>query len=165
MGKLPTMAFVVARPGGAWEIRESRATAGGPRARTLATFRELTPEVIDRARARAATPVAPEDLVRAAVRAGAPVGSSGADHAARALLRELARGRRPAPVLRRLLAEALASDGSPGGEDLRAGGPWLGATPHERAEALRDLLLLTDRLPPPRRRSKLRFPRMDSAPT
>ncbi|HEY7952209.1 MAG TPA: hypothetical protein VID70_04425 [Solirubrobacteraceae bacterium] len=38
---------------------------------------------------------------------------------------------------------------------------WIGATPQERGEALRDLLLLTDRLPVgPRRAAESSFPRL-----
>ena len=45
---MPTMAYVVERRSGHWEIRESVHTAAGPRARTLATFRMLTDEVLER---------------------------------------------------------------------------------------------------------------------
>jgi len=50
------MAFVVPTKKGSFEIRESRSTAAGPRSRTLASFKELTDETIEKARARAAKP-------------------------------------------------------------------------------------------------------------
>ena len=50
------MAYVVARPKGRFEIRESVYTPKGPRARTLANFEELTDKVLDTARLRASRP-------------------------------------------------------------------------------------------------------------
>jgi hypothetical protein len=50
------MAYVVARPKGRFEIRESVHTAKGPRARTLANFEQLTDKVLDTARHRAIRP-------------------------------------------------------------------------------------------------------------
>ena len=64
------MAYVVARPKGRFEIRESVHTPKGPRARSLANFRELDDEVLARARQRASRPFDP-DVVRAAARAAA----------------------------------------------------------------------------------------------
>jgi hypothetical protein len=66
------MAYVVARPRGRFEIRESVHTPKGPRARSLASFKELDDEVLAKARRRASRPF-DEDAVRAsAVRAVAP---------------------------------------------------------------------------------------------
>jgi hypothetical protein len=53
---LPVMAYVVARPKGRFEIRESVHTPKGPRARTLANFGQLTEKVLDTARRRANRP-------------------------------------------------------------------------------------------------------------
>lgn len=50
------MAYVVARPKGRFEIRESVHTPRGPRARTLANFGHLTDKVLDTARLRASRP-------------------------------------------------------------------------------------------------------------
>jgi hypothetical protein len=50
------MAYVVARPKGRFEIRESVHTPKGPRARTLANFEQLTDKVLDTARLRASRP-------------------------------------------------------------------------------------------------------------
>ncbi len=173
------MAYVVARPGGSWELRESRATARGPRARTLATFRTLTPQVIEHARARSAGPL-DDALVRAAaLRAGAPVGASAPDRAAGELLAQLDSGQRPRPALARLLLHALqspapgspdhprherAGDGQPLSDSARAAAAWVASSAQSRGETLRDLLLLADRLPAPRTPAGRRFPRLRSAP-
>ncbi|HXW59047.1 MAG TPA: hypothetical protein VEJ23_06170 [Solirubrobacteraceae bacterium] len=179
------MTYVVARPSGAWEIRESRATPAGPRARTLATFRTLTPEVIERAAARASSPVRADRVRASARRAGAPVLANPADRAAGELLGELSSGRRPREALSRLLLEALRSqrepslarepaadepaprpstrDGAPS-DSARAAAAWIAAGAQARGEALRDLLLLADRLPQPTRALGGRFPRLSSAP-
>lgn len=150
---LPTMAFVVRRPGGRFEVRESHATPRGPRARTLATFTTFDDAAVALVIERAETPVDVHALVHAARRAGAPVavGATPVDIAARALLAELRAGRRPAPVLAAALADAVDAH-TDVSDTARAAAAWCGATPEERGEALRDLLLLSDRLPVPSRR-------------
>src|SRR6476469_7941204 len=155
------MAFVVPTRKGSYEIRESGNTAKGPRSKTLVSFRELTDEVIEKARAKAAKPPSAEELRRAARRAGAPV--------ARELIAELARGNRLDPTLRQILLEMLQkgyrenASASPAGEAARAVGLWMAATPEERGRALVDLLLLADALPSGGRLGEpLCFPRLDS---
>ena len=157
------MAYVVRRPGGRWELRESRSTASGPRSRTLASFRELTTEVVERARGRSAAELAPDDIRRAAARAGAPLAMDPAARASAALLRELTLGHQPPTAHRRLLRDALAPVDEEPTDAERAVAPWLGATPELRGEALRDLLLLADRIPRSASRSNPSFPRLDSA--
>jgi len=145
------MAYVVARTGRRFEIRESRVTPDGPRARTLATFRVLDDGVIAHASERSESTLDVHALRASARRAGAPVAvDDGPDRAARVLLAQLADGHRPSPVLTALLADALAR---PPSQPV----PWIGASPERRGEALRDLLLLADRLPPPRT-TRTRFP-------
>jgi hypothetical protein len=157
------MAYVVPRHSGTWEIRESRATPAGPRSRTLASFRTLTPEVIERARARSSGTLDPGELRNAAARAGAPIAVNAPDRAAVDLLSELSSGRTPRPVLRRLLLDALHRDHREPSSGAQAAALWITATPREHGEALRDLLLLTDRLPPTRMpRGRLAFPRLSS---
>jgi hypothetical protein len=156
------MTFVVARPSGTWEIRESRSTPAGPRARTLATFRALTPEILERAASRSAGPLDGERLRTLARRAGAPVLAGAADQAAGELLAELAAGRRPRPALQRMLTRALRGGSEPGSASVGATAAWVAATPQRRGETLRDLLLLADRLPPGRTASGPRFPRIRS---
>jgi hypothetical protein len=157
------MAYVVDRPNGSWEIRESRSTRAGPRSRTLATFRTLTPEVVELARKRSAKGLGAGELRSTALRAGAPVATSASDRAARELLAELSGGEAPRPPLRRALIAALGGDPTGLSENARAASRWVGATPRERADTLRDLLLLADRLPPGRSRGR-RFPHVESAP-
>lgn len=66
------MAFVVARPGGRFEIRESLHTADGPRARSLAGFDVLTDEVLAKAARRARRPFDVGAVLASARRSGAP---------------------------------------------------------------------------------------------
>jgi len=155
--------YVVPRKNGSWELRESVTTAAGPRSRTLASFRTLTPETIARARDRATVPLDPAAVRRAAARAGAPIAASDADAAAAQLLEELARGRAPRPMLRALVADALDStrERTPS-DNARAVAPWVAASARERGAALRDLLLLADRLPSPRTPPGRPFPRIAS---
>jgi hypothetical protein len=158
------MAYVVARPGRRFEIRESHATPRGPRARTLATFRVLDGDVVARAAKRSTSTLDVAALRASARRAGAPIAvEDGPDRAARALLAQLADGHHPSPVLSALLADVLT--GSPGGvvpDAARAVVPWIDATTTQRGEALHDLLLLADRLPPPRTK-RTRFPKLGPA--
>ncbi|HEX4805331.1 MAG TPA: hypothetical protein VFU94_05475 [Conexibacter sp.] len=154
--------YVVPRKNGAWELRESASTPAGPRSRTLATFRTLTSDVIERARSRATAPTDAAEVRRAAARAGAPIAASDADRAAGELLGELGRGRAPRPLLRALLADALADAPRPAlSDNARAAAAWVAAGAQARGDALRDLLLLADRLPAPRT-PRRPFPRIAS---
>ncbi|MFI4992661.1 MAG: hypothetical protein ACHQCH_03455 [Solirubrobacterales bacterium] len=66
------MAYVVARPKGRFEIRESLHTPAGPRARSLAGFGVLTGEVVAKAARRAQRPFDVEAVLASGRRAGAP---------------------------------------------------------------------------------------------
>lgn len=163
------MAFVVPTKRGTFEIRESRATAKGPRSRTLASFKELGNETIERAQARATKPLDPEELREAALRAGAPVASEPVDRAARELLGKLAKGGRPDPMLKRLLLDALENEdrgdrprdaAATVSDAARSVSEWVGASPRERGDALADLLSLVDALPLRRRPDTIGFPRL-----
>lgn len=156
------MAYIVARKTGAWEIRESHNTDAGPRSRTLASFRTLTPTVIERARARSSKDLSEDELRKAARRAGAPVATTSSDAAAGELMAELAAGRRPRPLLARLLVQALSNDGPQPTDNAQAAAAWISASPERRGETLRDLLLLTDHLPRRPQRERARFPRIPS---
>jgi hypothetical protein len=153
------MAYIVPRKNGSWEIRETCSTPDGPRSSTLASFRELSDEIIERAQGRAAKPIDAEELRRAALRSGAPIEEPLADRAASQLLGELGKGRKPRRALRRLLADAI--DGSDAGvsDAARAAQEWVAASPEERGKTLRELLLLGDALPKPRRPDQIQFPR------
>ncbi len=156
------MAYVVARKTGAWEIRESYSTDAGPRSRTLVSFRTLTPEVIQRARNRSSQELDVDELRKAARRAGAPVVGPGSDAAAGELLAELAAGRRPRPLLARLLVQALSNDETQPIDNAQAAAAWISASPERRGETLRDLLLLVDHLPRRSPHERARFPRIAS---
>jgi len=163
VGKLATMAFVVTKPNGSWEVRESRRTPDGPRSRSLATFRDLTPEVIERVQERASTPVDTEDLRRRALRAGAPVAESEVDRAAAILLRETYFNRRPRPALEKLLVDTFAGqDSPPVSHEAERMKLWTGASKEDRARALVELLDLGDALPKRRRSTRSAFPRIGS---
>jgi hypothetical protein len=160
------MAFIVPTKRGAFEVRESFSTPAGPRSRTLATFGELSDEVIERTRRKAAKPPTPEQLREAARRAGAPVASAPVDRAARELIAELAKGEEPEPKLRRLLLDALGNGWTEPASSpsvARSAAEWIAATPRQRGKTLEDLLLLADALPSGSRKGKpLRFPSLRS---
>jgi hypothetical protein len=67
------MAFVVARPNGRYEVRESLHTPKGPRARSLASFEVLTDEVLATAAQRATRPFDAGAVIASGERAGSPV--------------------------------------------------------------------------------------------
>ncbi len=166
------MAFIVPSKRGTFEIRESRSTPDGPRSRTLATFRELSDETIEKARSRAAKPPTADELRQAALRAGAPIASPPVDHSARDLLGKLAKGQRPDPMLKRLLLDALTNENRSDrptdpaatvSDAARSVSEWVGASAKERGDALEDLLLLADALPLRRRAETIGFPRLKSA--
>jgi hypothetical protein len=159
------MSYVVPRSTGTWEIRESHATAAGPRSRTLATFRVLTQQVIEHAQERSSKPLDASELRKAARRVGAPVAAPAPDRAAGELLAELAAGRRPRPVLARLLTSTLQADDGALAGNAEAAAAWIAASPKQRGAALRDLLLLVDQLPRARARARERFPRIASSAT
>jgi hypothetical protein len=162
------MAYVVSRPTGAWEIRESQRTEQGPRSRTLTSFRELTPDVTARAVERSAEGLTEEQVRELARRAGAQVAEAPVDAAAAELLRRLSLGEALRPELRRLLADAVApaqreEEPEPLSDAARSAAAWLGAKAEERGRALRDLLLLADRFPAARRRPRPPYPRLVSS--
>lgn len=161
------MAFVTRRADGRFEIRESRTTSRGPRARTLVTFRAIDDSVLDRAEACAHGRFERDALRRRATELGAPEGGSAAQSAGRRLLAELGRGRRPSPAVVRLLTRGLDSaerNEQGGAEGLAGALGWIDATPDARGRALRELLLLVDRLPTRSRSRRPRFPRIASSP-
>jgi hypothetical protein len=166
------MAYVVAKGGGRFEVRESRSSEKGPRSRTLASFRQLSPAVIEKARQRAEKPPSARELELAAIKAGAQIQGSRIDEAVRTTLRLLGAGERPDPMLRRLLLDALdrenrsdrpAAPGAPVSDAARSATEWIGVAPEDRAKTLRDLLELTDALPVRPRPHEVEFPRLKSA--
>ena len=150
------MAFVVARPNGAWELRRSRNTRDGPRSETLAGFKELTDDVIAHAVTRSGGSLTPDQVRAAALRAGAPVAPDPARAAAATLIRELVAGAELPNGWTQPLASLLT--GSTADEGAATLAEWAGASAKRRGEALYDLLLLADAVPTRRRRGALRFP-------
>jgi hypothetical protein len=67
------MAYVVPRPNGRFEVRESLHTRSGPRAHTLAGFDVLTDEILAKAAAKAKRPFNLHAVLASGRRAGAPV--------------------------------------------------------------------------------------------
>ncbi|HEY5976677.1 MAG TPA: hypothetical protein VIT85_02375 [Solirubrobacterales bacterium] len=162
------MAFIVATKRGPFEVRESRSTPKGPRARTLASFRELDEETVAAVQARAVKPPTYEELREAALKVGAPVASPPADKAARQLIAALAEGHPLDPTLRDLVIDLLGNGGRQSGsaklsDSARSAAAWIDTTPKERGRALFDLLLLADAIPARMQRSEAPdFPRLDS---
>jgi hypothetical protein len=166
------MAFIVPTKRGTFEVRESRNTLAGPRSRTLATFTEMTDDVIEKAQERAEKAPSAEQLREAAIRAGAPVPGAPVDEAARLTLRLLANGKRLDPMLKRLLLDALehedrsdrpADSSATVSDTARSATEWIGADPQQRSKTLRDLLELADALPVRLRPPEIGFPRVKSA--
>jgi len=147
---LLVMAYVVARPRGRFEIRESLHTPKGPRARTLANFEQLTDKVLDTARLRASRPF---DLD--AVRASAEKA------------RSVAAARRPGQgrlggvaTPRRRVLRQFAESSRRMAAALESRPPRAGSAP-DPGDALIDLLDLVAQVSAfqtPRRPEPLRFP-------
>ncbi len=157
------MAFVVARRDGRFEIRESVSTPQGPRAHTLASFRELTDAVLDHAERRALRPFDRQRVEAKALAVGASRDTRTTARLAHLLLEDLHLGRSLPPLLAAALAHRLADTDTPMPDSLPPLADWIGCTPRERGDALRDLLRLTDRLPAARRRRGKAFPRLASS--
>lgn len=111
------MAFVIKRPGDRWELRESWASPAGPRARTLASFRLLTPEVAARAVKRSTTELSVDALMQTARAAGAPVADTRAEEVARELVALLSAGAVLPGVLRQQLEAAFEGGSAVAGPD------------------------------------------------
>lgn len=162
------MAYLVRHAGDRIEIRESRATAKGPRSRQLARFAgALTPAVLARAAARATRPFDAEALVRRARVMGIPVESRGSEPEARALLARLRRADPIDPVMAGLLVRALEeTEKAPLPEQVAEVAEWIGVPPAARGAALRDLLdafgRIADARPPRRERPRKPYPRFSS---
>lgn len=161
------MAYVVATKPGRFEVRESASTPKGPRSRTLASFRELTAETIEKVQTKSEKPPSAAELTHSALRAGAPVRGSDLDEAARETLRRIASGEQPDPKLRRLLIDALSETQTSGSKSVisdaaRAAAQWVGVSSEDRAVALRELLEFADALPIRLRPHEIGFPRLRS---
>lgn len=154
--------------GRAYEIRECRSTSRGPRQFVLARFRGvLTPEVLERAEARAQLRFDRAKLLASAQQRGIPVSPHRTDAAARRLLAELRAGGSVEPALVALLQEALGMlEAEPLPEHLDDAAEWIGRSQAERGKALRGLLRTASRIArsagPRREPDEPRFPRFRS---
>jgi hypothetical protein len=148
------MAFVVKRADGRFEIRESEAGAKGPRARTLATFRRLSDDVLDRAATRARHPFDREIVRQRAVALGVAAGAPEATAPARALVGELERGGTVPPAVAAMLIRRLAPMAGVPPDSLDDAAMWLGRSDEDRGRALYDLLLLSDAVSEGKRKSR-----------
>lgn len=158
------MSYVVARPDGRFEIRESIHTPRGPRARTLASFRTLDDATLDHAEARATRPFDRARVITRALDRGAHYRPPSPATLAAQLLRSLASGGRLPLTLAQALRDQIGTVDGRLPDSIPPLFDWIGASSGERGQALRELLRMTDRLPPPRRRRERRFPRIHSAP-
>jgi hypothetical protein len=159
------MATVTARRDGRFELRESVRTPAGPRSRTLATFRVLTDDVIDRAAQRATGPIDRGAIRARARRLGVPDERERQARLARELIAQLRRGERSHGAWPRVLSDELRARRARREHVPDSIPPlveWLGVDERERGKALRDLLRLTDRIPSTRPPGPLTFPRLDS---
>ncbi|HTK17037.1 MAG TPA: hypothetical protein VL769_11640 [Acidimicrobiia bacterium] len=157
------MAFLVARKDGRFEIRESVATQAGPRARTLASFRELDDDVLDRAAANARRGFDRAAIQERAAQLAVPRNTDRASRAARTLIAELRQGRRPAPGLVRLLRDELPADSRPTPDTIEQAHEWIGKTDRERGDAVVDLLNFGGAFPRRERAPRSSFPRIRSS--
>ncbi len=161
------MAYLVRRPGGSVQIRESVRTERGPRSRTLATFcGALNDHALDQAARKAVRPLDREDLIAKAQNIGAGWTPS-TSVAARQLVKRLRRGRTLDPLLVGLLKESLSDMlETQLADDLVEAADWVGTSDEERGAALRGLLRLSDAIVrsrdarPPRRGEP--YPDIDS---
>ncbi len=162
------MAYLVARDGSRFDLREAIATRAGPRSRTLATFRApLTPEVLERAALRATRPFDRAAILVRAAQLGVATTERREDRAAREVLALLGAGAAIDPVLVTLLRDALArAPAAPVPERLAEVAEWVGAPIERRGAAVRDLLRLSDRIVRARgavrSKPKIEFPHFSS---
>ena len=153
------MAYVVARPRGRFEIRESVHTPKGSRARSLASFTELSDEVLDKAGQRASRPFDADAVRASAARAGVPTRRHRAAEIRQPEIRqpEVRQAEMQKPEMQKFVESsrrmAAALETRPGGA---------GSSPsRDPGDALIDLLDLVSQVSafgPARRPEPLRFP-------
>lgn len=141
------MTYIVSRPGGRWEIRETHRTAAGPRSRTLTSFRVLTPEVAEKAIERSSRSLTAWELQKMATEAGALLGTREVDRLARSLLSRKAAGEMPRPGLARALLDALASSSAERRDEREQGGRVGDRDDEAAGERLEEVLGLAEALP------------------
>ena len=140
------MAYLVRRPNGTIQIRESVRLPKGPRSRTLASFNNevLNDRALNEAERKASRPFDRNALIEQAHRLGVGWESS-TNAAARALVMSLRKGEHLDPILVGLLKAELAELPAAAVEgELSEAADWLGCPDDERGSALRVLLRLDD---------------------
>jgi hypothetical protein len=145
-----------------YEIRESISTPAGPRARTLATFRVLTADVIAHAASRAQRPFDSETIRARAAALGVPRHERAASTTAGKLLAQLRAGEKLPPALARELRAVLPNTRAALPDSLAGAVEWIGADDEKRGRTLRDLLDVASRVPARPRPTALSFPRLSS---
>lgn len=163
-GHTTTMAYIVSRRDGRFEIRESSMTPAGPRSSTLAIFSELSEQVLALASARANGSFSSDELRGRATTMGVPWVGNQAALTARRLIAESVSGRPPPPVfeavLRATLIDASVAAIPPNIEPLLE---WIGRSDEYKGRVIRDLLSFGDAFPPSRRLDRtLDYPRICS---
>jgi hypothetical protein len=162
------VAYLFRRADGRLEIREAVATPQGPRARTLAAYRgALSPEILERAEARATRPFDRAALLARARALRVPAPARRGDADARELLARLRVGAAIDPTLAALLRDALAPAAAAALPlELAEVAEWVGVDDARRGEALRGLLRVSDRAvrgrEPVRKPAHRSFPRFRS---
>jgi len=156
------MAFVVRRRDVRFEIRESLSTPAGPRARTLASFRVLTADVLAAAAGRARRPFDAAKIRARAAELGMPERSDTAAVTARHLLAQLRAGEQPPPAIVDELRRSLPHTRGAIPDTLDGALEWVGVDDATRGRTLRDLLGLADHLPQRRRPPCSAFPRLST---
>jgi hypothetical protein len=148
------MAYVVARPRGRFEIRESVHTPQGSRARSLAGFAELSDEVLAKASKRASRPFDADAVRASAARAGAPTRRHRQAETRQAEIRQADMQK---PEMRRFVESsrrmAAALETRP-----RDAGSSLSRDPGDALIDLLDLVSQVSAFGPARRPEPLRFP-------
>jgi hypothetical protein len=145
-----------------YEIRESVSTPAGPRARTLATFRVLTADVIAHAASRAQRSFDAESIRARAAALGVPRHERAASATASKLLAQLRAGERLPPALARELRAALPDTRAELLDSLAGAVEWIGVDDERRGRALRELLDVASRVPARPRPTALSFPHLSS---
>jgi len=151
-----------AHPAARYEIRESVSTPAGPRARTLATFRVLTADVIAHASSRAQRSFDADTIRARAAALGVPRHERAAAATASRLLAQLRAGEQLPPVLAGELRAALPDAWAERPDSLAEAVDWIGVDEATHGRALRELLDVASRVPARPRPAALSFPRLSS---
>lgn len=153
------MAYLVARPDGRYEIRESRRGKSGPIARSLSTFKILDRSSLDRARANCRGKFDQDQIVKRAKELGVPTQLVGdATELALNLVAEIRSGAALAPGVAAVVREALPETPAIDPGIAEAVAEWAGRSDRDRGDALLELMLLAEQYPDAERKGDIDFP-------